>query len=299
LRCSEIFVRTLIGAVYMYSRSLTCFLVSTVLIWLVGSGGADIFNGGFELSEPVNSFGVKPPTGWKSSNYTHTVSRLEMDLIDEERTDDWSEDIVKYGLEPYEGDYLALLSTESNLPRDEIGYAKLSQEITIQGGERISGVFFFGACDYLPFDDYAEIRLMPDPNTMPDPNNIMLAKISISTPGIGSFASTEGWEYFEYVFSEQEAGKYTLVLGVYDELDLVWNSYLAVDALRLCQAPDNGDVNHDCDVDLQDFSLLASDWLKDCADPNEFCHPNTELSGDDIVDFGDLDLFLTDWLFQP
>lgn len=280
----------------MYSRSLTCFLVSIVLIWLVGSGGADIFNGGFELSDPVNSFGVKPPTGWKSNNYTNTVSRLEMDLINW-RVFNWNSNIVANGLDPYEGGYLVLLST-GNVEPDRIRYAKLSQEITIQKGERISGVFFFGACDYLPFDDYAEIRLMPDPNTMPDPNNIItLVSISITTLGMGDYASTDGWEYFEYVFSQQEAGKYTLVIGVYDDIDLIYNSYLAVDALSLCQAPDNGDVNNDCDVDLQDFSLLASDWLKDCADPNESCHPNTELSGDDIIDFGDLDLFLNYWMF--
>jgi len=283
----------------MYSRSLTFCLVCIVLIWLVGSGGADIFNGGFELSDPVNSFGVSPPTGWKNNNYTNIVSRLDMDLIDEDYTDNWSQDIIDDGLDPYEGDYLVLLSTESNVPRDEIGYANISQQITVQRGERISGVYFFGTCDYLPFDDYAEIRLVSDPNTMPDPNNITLARISISTPGIGSFASTEGWERFKHVFSEEQAGNYTLEIEVYDVLDLVWNSYLAVDALRLCKAPDNGDVNHDCDVDLQDFILLASDWLKDCTDPNEFCHPYTELSGDDFVDFGDLDLFLNYWLFQP
>ena len=218
-------------------------LVGMALIWLGGSGRADIFNGSFELSDPVNGFGVKPPTGWKSNNYTNTVSRLNMSFITGD-PNNWNPDILENGLDPYEGDYLVLLSTESNVRPDRIGYARLSQEITIQGGERISGVYFFGTCDYQPFDDYAEIQLLADPNTMVDPNNITLARISISTPGIDSYGSTVGWEYFEHSFSQKQAGKYTLVIGVYDEIDLVYNSYLAVDALNLCETPEKLSLIH-------------------------------------------------------
>ena len=280
----------------MYSRNSMCLLVGIALICLGSSGQGDIFNGSFELSDPINSFGVKPPTGWQSKHYTNTISRLERDLIVGD-PNNWDSDILENGLEPYDGDCLVLLSTGSNVEIDRIGYATLSQKITIAGGERISGAFFFGTCDYFPYDDYAQIQLLADPNTMVDPNNIMLVNTSITILGRGDYASAEGWEYFEYDFSQHQAGEYTLEIGVYDKIDLVLNSYLAVDALKICENPGKSDINHDCNIDLQDFGLLASDWLKNCSDPNESCHPQTNLIGNNFINLEDLNFFLSDWGF--
>ena len=282
----------------MLQKNLKYLMICMSLLWVGVPTGADIFNGSFELSDPVNNLGVKPPTGWKSNNYTNIISHLDMSYINTD-AHNWDPNIVANGLDPYDGDYLVLLSTgDVRLPdMGEVAMAKLTQKITVQAGSRISGVYFFGACDYLPYDDYAEISLVADPNSTADPNVISLAQVSISSPGIGNHGSTAGWVYFEHVFSQQQEGEYDLIIGVYDVKDFIWNSYLAVDALMLCENPKESDINGDCNVDLMDYNLLASDWLKSCSDPNESCHPNTNLAGNQVIDMHDLDTFLDDWFW--
>ena len=49
---------------------------------------------------------------------------------------------------------------------------------------------------------------------------------------------------------------------------------LALDNVNLCYAPEYGDLNYDCFVDMFDFSLFAEDWLCDCSDPANLPDPN-------------------------
>jgi hypothetical protein len=281
----------------MYIKNAICFLSIMTLIYTGGYIEAEIYNGSFEYADPNNSSGYSPPTGWNSFNYTNVVNRLDIELISGD-SQNWNPNIVENGLEPVDGDHLVLLSTGDVRP-DEVNMAKLTQNIRVRPGEQISGVYFFGTCDYLPWDDYAEIILIADPNTMSEPNDIILAKTSISILGEGDYASMGGWEHFEYTFPEQKAGKYELVLSVYDEGDLILNSYLAVDNIRLCKSPREGDINSDCEVDLSDFCFLASDWLKDCSDPNDSCHSDTDLNNNNYVNIEDLNLLINDWLYVP
>ena len=281
----------------MYSKKAICFLGFITLIFTGGYIGADIYNGSFEYADPNNSAGYSVPTGWTNLNYTNTISHLDMSLISGD-SQNWSPNIVENGLGPADGDHLVLLSTGDVRP-DEVNKATLSQDIKVRPGERLSGAYFFGTCDYLPWDDYAEIVLIADPNTMSEPNDIVLAMTSISILGEGDYASMEGWERFEYTFGEQKAGNYKLVLSVYDEGDLILNSYLAVDDLRLCRSPRESDINRDCEIDFCDFYLLASDWLKDCSDPNDLCHSGTDLNNNDYVNIEDLNLLINDWLYVP
>ena len=95
-------------------------------------------------------------------------------------------------------------------------------------------------------------------------------------------------------------------VGVYDVADFLYKSYLAVDNIRICQAmPSLGDINRDCKVDLEDFSILAIAWLADCEsvtdpdsplyDPDIPCH-QADTDGSNFVDANDLTPVTNHWL---
>jgi hypothetical protein len=54
-----------------------------------------------------------------------------------------------------------------------------------------------------------------------------------------------------------------------------------------------GDFEPDCDVDLNDLTLIVSYWLELCGD----CE-NTDLSSDGTVNFEDFAIFAQNWLKQ-
>jgi len=62
-----------------------------------------------------------------------------------------------------------------------------------------------------------------------------------------------------------------------------------------------GDHDHDCDVDMSDYALFASEWMSlDCDPTNNFCQgKDSDMLG--TVDFNDLVIFLSHWLdnIQP
>lgn len=65
--------------------------------------------------------------------------------------------------------------------------------------------------------------------------------------------------------------------------------------LFACDVPElTGDFERDCDVDLNDLSLMLSYWLKPCGDCED-----TDLSSDGAVNFEDFGTFAQNWLKQP
>lgn len=98
---------------------------------------------------------------------------------------------------------------------------------------------------------------------------------------IDKFGSTEDWIPFEYLVEPNQVGPYFLRCEVVDFQDTVYNSYLAVDGFRICKGgvPD-ADLNRDCDVNLEDYSIFSEAWLSFCPDdpngidPNDITDPN-------------------------
>jgi len=257
---------------------------------------ANIANGGFEQSEPNATIDANTPTDWQRENYAAVVNNF-VPQPDPNRgnANNWKIDIVE-GLDPFEGQSFVVLSTSDILP--EPMYAKISQQIEVFAGQRLAGMYFFGTCDYIPFEDYAIITLIPNPNS--SLRDIMLLNINVAD--VGSYSSMDGWGFFEYTFSQQEAGVYELALSVSDLSDIIFKSYLAVDNITLCYAPEYGDINYDCQVNMLDFAFMSNDWLNDCSDPIYFSDPNslckfgTDIDGDGPVDVNDLLLMSQNWL---
>jgi hypothetical protein len=57
----------------------------------------------------------------------------------------------------------------------------------------------------------------------------------------------------------------------------------------MCTGPVQYDINRDCEIDIEDLSLIASDWL--ASDAN-----STDLNDDDIVNFADFARIASAWL---
>jgi hypothetical protein len=264
---------------------------------------AYIYNGGFEDTEPNEQLPFDPPAGWERENYAAVLERFIPDPC-QGNVNAWSIDLEE-GLRPVQGKSFVVLSTGDFVP--EPWSASITQQnVYAYAGESISGYYFFGTADYIPYDDYATIALTPvDSNS--GLSDITLVYVDVNDvdqdPRDTDGKSMEGWEYFEYTFSESEAGGYRLIITVTDEKDGLWPSYLAVDGLSLCNQPPAGDINRDCRVNFDDFSWLATDWLGNCNDPNYALDPNsncyrgTDLDGNGPVDINDLRLMSDSWLW--
>lgn len=57
-----------------------------------------------------------------------------------------------------------------------------------------------------------------------------------------------------------------------------------------------GDLDHDCDVDIQDFSLFAADWMNsECSSENNWCQ-DRDINKAGSIDLLDLQIFCNHWL---
>ncbi|MGA2915422.1 MAG: hypothetical protein ABSE89_05290 [Sedimentisphaerales bacterium] len=262
----------------------------SVILTTQGFGAYDINNGGFELFEYNAAFDINTPTDWQHENFTAVVSHFQPDRG---RGSYWKIS----NLFPYKGSYFLVLSTGDVSPEPD--HAKVQQTITVSAGNTLIGAYFFGAYDYLPYNDYGEIRLTP----VADPNLHELKLVHVAVSDVGSYGSMKSWERFAHTFEANQAGTYNLTIEVRDVGDAQVNSYLAVDGLVLCEnASGGGDINLDCTTDFQDFALLAEDWLCDCnnpinyQDPNNNCQFGIDLTGDGFIDTNDLEIMSQYWL---
>ncbi len=286
-------------------RYYSCFIFFAALLLCTASHAA-IYNGDFEIAVeegvPKEFGGIfYPPEGWKRGNYAAVLDKFVPDPneLDPGQIgyEYWKID-TQQGLEPVEGQSFVLLTTGDINDVSEWGYLK--QDVYVYAGQTISGYYFFGTLDWADFPDWATITMVPiDLNG--ELRNITLVYVSVIT--VGSFSSTEGWQYFEHTFTANEEGGYHLIIRVDDYFDERFTSYFAVDGLTMCGTGLEGDLNHDCLVNFEDFAWLATDWLENCSDPAYFsdpysnCDKGTDLNGDGPVNLNDLEIMSDNWIF--
>ncbi|MCK4999227.1 MAG: hypothetical protein KAS23_06820 [Anaerohalosphaera sp.] len=279
-------------------------------------------NSSFEIVDvPSRASGFDTPAFWDIIHYTAVKDHFEpKDLKDSEKNTFWWPEVKSDGLDAVSGNYFVLLST------GDLGWVTgnsiLSQQINPAEGQSISFNYFFGTLDYIPYNDYASVRLISptDPNDVID---LLIVGLDTETNDgyenyhqkidVGRHGSTEGWQHFEYRFTEATASEYIFEVAVYDVLDTIYRSYIALDNINLCYAPEYGDINHDCFVDMTDFSLFAADWLCDCSDPDNLPDPNDcpwtldrlgnvrtnfagDINNDNAVNDTDLEMLTEQWL---
>lgn len=238
-----------------------------------------ILNASFEIPDPNVSDWFIPPIHWErvyasDNKLKDCYAGLHSEFVPSPEHDnevDW------YISAPFHKSRFVVLSTGDLGSRSdtEVTKATITQTVTFTGGQRISGAYFFGTCDYLQYNDFGKIYLQPvDPNNGL-PSEIVLAYMDVK--GVGDFQSTEGWLPFQYDFTEQTAGDYNLICTVEDVQDKIYKSYLAVDGFKLCTPLyEFGDINMDCSIDLVDLFILSNAWMSECPDPNAVDNdPNT------------------------
>lgn len=249
--------------------------------------GSKILNGDFEFGELNNYYGSYEPVDWQRINYVHIASNLNSDP--QSGRAEWN--IPASGLEPLYGESFVYLSTGDITP--DPNYAAISQQITVNQGWTLSGYYFFGTYDYSDWFDYGIIKLLP---TEVNPHFDPITLVDIGVEDVGNYSSTEGWQYFEHTFTAEQAGDYELQIEVYDVNDYLLKSYFAIDHLKLELI--NADLNHDGQVNFNDFSVLSDNWQVDCSDPTIDCS-DFDLSDDGYIDANDLSRFSEKWLFDP
>jgi hypothetical protein len=270
---------------------------------LIGQAAADPFNGSFEISHPIYDsnlyLSLLDPNGWETTNYV-TAAKGFRPADYPGTKGSWLID-TDVNMPAFKGDYLLVLSTGD----DSIEYSEARQEVRIRAGDKIKGTYFFGACDYRPFNDWAEIKLVPRNN--PNGNVIMLASAGVDM--LGDYGSFAGLKKFEYTIGPEEGGDYDLVLFISDEIDTRLESYLVVDGINICRynqtnpPADYGDLNCDCTVNYDDMLKLAHDWGLNCNDeatlddPNCNCLIGSDIDGSGPVDFNDIRIMSENWLF--
>ncbi|OHB59100.1 MAG: hypothetical protein A2Y12_12775 [Planctomycetes bacterium GWF2_42_9] len=185
-----------------------------------------ILNPGFEFTDPGTEFDT--PTDWTVENYAAAVDTFIPSEYNGSK-DAWKIDLDT-GLSPYQGQKLALLSNGSS----DTTYGKMYQQIYVEAGDKITGAYFFGVCDYSTWDDYAYIKLI----ALPESGLSDVEIVAVSLIDVGNYSSTEGWVEFEsIVFDESNAGRYILEIAVYDQADSILESYFAVDGLAIVPEP--------------------------------------------------------------
>jgi hypothetical protein len=186
-----------------------------------------ILNPGFE--NVVEGEAYDTPANWNVENYGSALDVFEASLSDKYpgNKSDWKIDI-NTGLPAYEGSKFALLS---NGPSD-VYFGKITQNVTVNAGDIISGAYFFGSCDYATWYDYATIKLLAQQGS--GLSDVELVRIGIQD--VGDFGSTDGWVTFQsdpISFS----GTYTFEISIYDDKDSIYESYFAVDGLAITPEP--------------------------------------------------------------
>jgi hypothetical protein len=259
--------------------------ITALFLMLVSAAHSEVFNLSFEdcMPEPgPEDFNV--PVGWNIENYGAVRNSFTPEDFYGDNEINWQIST----LDPVHGNSFLLLST-NELSR-EPNFASAKQSITFEEGYILSGYYFFGTYDwYAPYapeyNDYAYIKLVGS-------SMIELAYVDVNM--VGDFNSTEGWRYFEHIFTGQEAGDYQLEFCVVDYSDFEYTSYLAVDNVMVCVPAEKGDIAGDCGIDLYDLEALWGHWYDVCGDP-EWCD-GADFDESAYVDVNDLSVIAENWL---
>ncbi len=281
----------------------TTYLHITVIlcvIWVCRAAG-EPNNGSFEQFVYNECTTFNEPNEWNTLNFVTVVNGFLPDQFDGAKSS-WRIP-TDVNFPAFKGKHLLVLSSGDTTFSSHVEYSQAWQQISIGQGDKLIGVYFFGACDYRPYNDWAEIKLVPLNDSNLSTILVAYADIELLDENYGSF---EGWTKFEYTFSAAEVGDYNLVLFVSDMIDTQLESYLFVDSIVLCKydeenpPPEKGDFNCDGTVDFSDFNRLANDWQYDCNsttyDPNCSCLLGSDIDGSGPVDFNDLRIFTDNWL---
>jgi hypothetical protein len=182
-----------------------------------------------DMEEGVDTeFDFQAPIGWQRENYTALHSQFTPSTeYDQHR------DMIHWTIpSPYSGNSFVVLSTGDLGPGSDplITLAKIWQPVEFVSGEKLSFAYFFGTCDYLEYADKAKASLIFE-----DGSSLVLMEISVYD--VGSYGSTDGWQFFEYTFTEQTAGTYDLVFQVEDDRDALYKSYFAIDGIAVVPEP--------------------------------------------------------------
>lgn len=185
-----------------------------VLILAFCSNSIAITNGGFEQSINV---------GWTTQGYSARIVQ-SFEYYDLSRSED------ALTLSPAEGNSFAVLASGGR--SQELNYTTISQNISLNAGNTISGMFFFATKDYDEFNDEGYVKLIPLQTGL---SEILLIRMDVAT--VGNRSATDGWVPFSYTLEAGEAGSYGLVCNVHDLLDYIEPSYVAVDGLVVTPEP--------------------------------------------------------------
>lgn len=154
-------------------------------------------NGGFEKGDFTDWATVIPPGASANVATSHT-----------------SDQGTNYG--PVEGSYFALLKTDG-----PGSLTKASQAVNLTAGMKIKGWAAFDAHDYLPYNDYAQVRILDNiGNEVAKP---WYSDVSI----VGNYGDGP-WTSWEW--TAPSAGVYTLELSITNIGDSVVDSYALFDA---------------------------------------------------------------------
>jgi hypothetical protein len=283
-------------------------------------------NGLFENGDPnLTTYGFTPPIYWQRipspDRLDDCYAGLDPNFVPPESRAEWSIP------SPYQGDAFVVLSTGGLGDDGAIQSAAITQEVFLNEGDTIIGAYFFGTTDYRPYNDYGCIYLeqAAEPNDYPDSLEYFeIPQAQCSVNSIGSFKSTlelspdtGGWIAFSHTIEPNQVGPYYLRCEVVDVLDTIYNTYFAIDGLRICRGGQPiADLDWDCDVDLQDYAIISRAWLTFCpdiaiddpnfpGDPNDYPLPVTDpnipcqladLDNSWFVEPNDLMIFWDQWL---
>ncbi len=253
---------------------------------------AELLNGDFEQS--IEGMNFNTPADWNCVNYTAVVSSFFPNPT-RGSYENWKINIEPNNpIKPFSGNSLLALST-GNLIEIEPMNADVWQDIYLDIGQSVIGVYFFGTCDYIPYSDYAYMELQ----SLDTPENpaIQVFYEAVDDPNIGSYGSTPGWMAFESPpIEDGQQGMYRIFIRVSDGLDHIYETYLLLDGMRVCTPPENGDVNVDCKVDLWDLALVSENWMLEAENPDIRFPYYADLDGDGIINSNEVDLINVNWL---
>lgn len=301
---------------------MICRFTIFMLLVFHSVGFGQLYNPSFEEGD-ASSGPFTEPTQWDCTNY----AALHASFTPVLREDHIEPNMVTWSISgPAAGSSFLLLSTGDTEgmgsdPSTVYEASAQSGGFLLDAGSTLSLWYVFGTCDW--YADTCQISLIPaDPNNYPNTTQtitLLSAKVvnvqrgqgdAVEKPDIPEYGSSGGWQSLSFTVGSGQEGYYKLKCVVSDTGDAIYKSYLAVDGITYCRPSANyGDINRDCQIDLDDFSLFASAWLTTCFDdpnspqydPNSPCDPNIPTHASDLdhnwtVDTDDLGILSDHWL---